>query len=261
MELDRAYWRSLQHQIAWRIKNEWVRRSVRNAGAVLVQTASLADRIAKAGLRSRNDIAVVPHGPGQVRHAARRSRRDTEKPWCIGYFTKFGVQKNFETLFRAVRRLSDAGHNVRLVVTLDPSYGPAAKTLGAAKAIGIAHLVDNQGEVSSECVQDRYDSLDLMAFCSVCESFGFPMVEAMARGVPIVVADTPENREITAGAALTFSAHDDRQLAHHLERLILDETERSLRSDLSLARGREFSWSLACERTLSVLQTAAANAT
>src|SRR5262249_19503432 len=146
---------------------------------------------------SRDGITVIPHGPGQVHQAPARDHRRSGDAWRIGYISKYGVQKNFETLFRAARRLSDSGHAITLVLTLDPTYPPVARTLRKAQLLGIGHLIENRGEIRDGKIEELYDSLDIMAFCSLTESFGFPMVESMARGLPIVVADTPENDEIT----------------------------------------------------------------
>jgi glycosyltransferase involved in cell wall biosynthesis len=255
--LDRLHSRSLGDRFIWRYKNAWVRRSVRSTDSLLVQTRALADKIAVKGLRSRDRITVIPHGPGQVHQASARLHLRSGDTWRIGYISKFGVQKNFETLFRAVRRLSDAGHAIRLVLTLDPAYRPAAEMLRKAQVLGVARLIENRGEIRDGRIEELYDSLDIMAFCSLTESFGFPMVESMARGVPIVVADTPENDEITASAGLRFSPYNDGELARQLETLMRDDAERRRRSEQSLSRGKSFSWSRACEQTLAALDKVA----
>jgi glycosyltransferase involved in cell wall biosynthesis len=256
MRLDRAFANSLGQQISWRYKNTWVRRSVRVAGDVIVQTGALADRIAEAGLRPRDKIAVVHHGPGQMPFAA-SPRPVREGAVRIGYVTKFGVQKNFETLFRAVRLLAADGRDIRLVLTLDPAYGAAAQVLRMAEELGIGGRIENHGEVRGSDVTALYDSFDIMAFCSVAESFGFPMVEAMARGVPIVVADTPENREVTGEASFAFSPFDPGDLARQLSRLIGDPLLRGVQAERSLERGREFSWAKAAAGTFAVIERAA----
>jgi glycosyltransferase involved in cell wall biosynthesis len=53
-----------------------------------------------------------------------------------------------------------------------------------------------------------YQACDLMVYPSLCESFGFSMVEAMGHGLPIVAADTPVNREMCQAAALYYSPLD-----------------------------------------------------
>lgn len=254
--LERAASRSARERLLWRYKSGWVRRSVRRATTLLVQTEALASAVVARGLRERTGIAVVPHGPGQVRQRERASLAPSNRPWRVGYPVKYGVQKNFETLFLAVKSLS-ASRDIKLVLTLDRGYAPAADVLRRAEALGVARLIENEGEFGSEKIEALYDSLDVMAFCSLAESFGFPMVEAMARGLPIVVADTPENREITGKAGLVFPALDAAALAAQLARLMDDAAEWQRRSELSLARGRQFSWARASRDTLAVLETTA----
>jgi glycosyltransferase involved in cell wall biosynthesis len=255
--LNRAHTKSALQRMMWNYKTAWVRRSVRRAGTLLVQTQSLADGIAATGLRNRDRIVVVPHGPGQVSHAAERPARSDKDVWRIGYLTKFGVQKDFETFFRAAQKIASAGWRIKLVLTLDPTHEPAAQVLHQAERLGVSQLIENHGEVRRDQIGQLYDSLDVMVFCSICESFGFPMVEAMARGVPIVVADTTENREITAAAGLPFPPHDHAVLTQQLLRIMTSGSEVQKCTERSLTRGREFSWASACKETLAVLGAAA----
>jgi len=239
----------------WRRKKKWVHRSVARADALTVQTKALADAIARTGARARDAIDVIPHGPGWVAqrgnmHASVRK----EAPFRIGYVSKWGVQKNFETLFRAVRRLKDAGEMVRLVLTLDADAATSRETLNLASNDGISDLIENHGEVGAGAVQAIYDSLDAYAFPSVCESFGMTMVEAMARAVPIAAADTAVNREVTGDASLLFGPYDDEALSKILMGLIHNEAEANDRSKRSLARATAFSWEKAAEETLGVLE-------
>jgi glycosyltransferase involved in cell wall biosynthesis len=246
-------------RLAWRYRCGWVRRSVEAATVLTVQTAALADAIAALTRVPRDRIRVIPHGPGWVETRAEIAPADRgARPLRLGYITKLGVQKNFETLFRAVKRLSDWGTNIRLVLTLDPKDSLAARVFGYAEAIGITHLIDNHREVEPHVIADLYDSLDIFVFPSLCESFGIPMVEAMARGLCIVIADTPENREVASAAALTFSALDADELATVLRRLCDDEELRRKHAVMSLRRACDFSWTKAAKGTLAALEAAAA---
>jgi glycosyltransferase involved in cell wall biosynthesis len=243
---------SIIEKLGWRYKTAWVRRSIRIASALVVQTQALADRIARIGLR-RDNVFVVPHGPGQVGYGSVRSVAvGPNRLWRIGYISKFGVQKDFATLFRAAKILLQR-HKLALVLTLDPAYGPSADVLHTCEDLGIGNIVENHGEVGQE-VQNLYDGLDVMVFCSTCESFGFPMVEAMARGIPIIVADTPENREIVGPAGLRFRPHDENDLAAQLTRIVENSAEFKRQSELSLARAHDFSWQAAARGTLSVIE-------
>jgi glycosyltransferase involved in cell wall biosynthesis len=240
----------------WQLKGRWVRRSVNAATVLTVQTQALADAITKATGRPRESIRVIPHGPGWVQHSAAPVRRHGDR-WRIGYTAKWGVQKNFVTLLKAVERLRRKGFPVTLVLTLDAAHGPVPEFLAQAQALVSAGVIENRGEVPGESMAGLYDELDIFVFPSLCESFGMPMVEAMARGLPIVVADVPVNREITGDAGLTFPALDADALASILATLIDDAEKREMYAVRSLARARAFSWNAAALSTLEALDAAA----
>lgn len=249
---------SLLSDILWQKKSNWVRRSIARSTLLTVQTAALADAVAARTKESRAEIRVIPHGPGWVEQiTSKRPRKAPNAPWRIGYVSKWGVQKNFGILFGAMRGLQQAGQSVTLVLTLDPSR-VGASVLALAEEMGISSLIENHGEIPSDKLQGLYDSLDIFAFPSLCESFGVPMVEAMARGIPIVIADTPENREVTGGAALAFAPQNADDLQNQLERMIGNSEFCEAQSQLSLERGHSFSWARAAHETVQALDAAAA---
>jgi glycosyltransferase involved in cell wall biosynthesis len=229
---------------------------------VTVQTRTLADAMAAQTGLARGHIRVIPHGPGWVEPRSSPVSETTrgEGPLRIGYVSKFGIQKNFDVLFRAAKALVDEGLNIRLVLTLDPADASSRAVLAQAQALGLSAILVNHGEVPPEKLSDLYDSLDLFVFPSLCESFGMPMLEAMARGLCVVVADTPENREMVGPAGLTFPPHDWSALAAILRDLDKNDAERAARGHLSLQRAAEFSWAQAAEGTLQALRAVAGHA-
>jgi glycosyltransferase involved in cell wall biosynthesis len=250
------------HRLFWRCKRAWVYRSVRNATRLTVQTQALANAIAERKLRARDDIAIVPHGPGWLAHAdeagsAQNGKKtqqtgQAQKNWKIGYITKFGVQKNFLTLFRALAKLNEKGRVCTLVLTLDGRHATTAAVLRNAAELGIGRCIENFGEVDPNDLTSLYDSLDIFVFPSTCESFGLPMVEAMARGLPLVVADTPENREVTGNLALYHAPYASEQLAEKLSALMGDRNLYEQQARKSLQRSREFSWEKAASATVAL---------
>jgi glycosyltransferase involved in cell wall biosynthesis len=166
------------------------------------------------------------------------------------------VQKNFQTLFDAARMLMDEGYDFRIVLTLEKGSRETDNVMASARDLGIEPLIENNGEVPLEDIASIYDGLDIFVFPSLCESFGFPTVEAMARGLPMVVAGTTENIEVTGGTALAFAPFDARELASHLANLMDDDHERARRGDLSLSKSRNYSWERAARETIAALKAA-----
>jgi glycosyltransferase involved in cell wall biosynthesis len=99
-----------------------------------------------------------------------------------------------------------------------------------------------------------YGNAEMFVFPSIYEGFGFPLLEAMAFGVPSVAARSSSLPEIGGPAALYFDPRDARELEAAIERLLND---RKLREDL-VARGRqraaEFRWQETARETVEVLQ-------
>ncbi len=154
----------------------------------------------------------------------------------IGYIAKWGVQKNFDVLFAAIARLTAEGRDMRLVLTLDQNLAENVRLLARAKAMGLTPVIENAGNKDAAGISALYDTLDIFAFPSLVESFGFPLVEAMAKGLPVVAADTASNREVAGNAGSYFSPFDSEALATMLGRII-DDPSHHAAGHVSHARG------------------------
>ncbi|UCC62625.1 MAG: glycosyltransferase family 4 protein [Anaerolineae bacterium] len=94
----------------------------------------------------------------------------------------------------------------------------------------------------------------LFAFPSLYEGFGFPVLEAMSCGVPVVCSNCSSLSEVAGDAALLVNPLDTAAMATAMTRLLADE---SLRADL-VARGyeqaRRFSWERAARQVLGIIE-------
>lgn len=245
----------LRGRLAWRLKGLWVKSSVRMASAVTVQTEALARQVAQVTRISGDRIRVISHGTGQtVVQAKPVSKPIKNENFRIGYITKYGVQKNFSLLFNALAKLMLKGIPVTLILTLPEAESENQEILELAREWGIAKIIENHGGSSASEVCKIYKSLHAFVFPSLCESFGFPMVEAMAYGLPLLVANVDSNIEVAGAGALSFEAQDAHLLALELERLAKDTEYFQVRARASLKRGTEFSWREAGEKTVSLIE-------
>ena len=91
----------------------------------------------------------------------------------------------------------------------------------------------------------------VFVYPSLYEGFGFPVVQAMAAGVPVVTSNTSCLPEITGDAAVLVDPRSASEIASGLDRLLGSESTRTQFA----ARGREragmFRWETCAERSLS----------
>ena len=92
---------------------------------------------------------------------------------------------------------------------------------------------------------------DVFVFPSLSETFGFPMVEAMAAAIPVVAADTRINREICGDAALYYEPDDPEELVQRITELDQDPKLRASFADRQRTRVREkYTWTLHFEKLI-----------
>jgi glycosyltransferase involved in cell wall biosynthesis len=127
------------------------------------------------------------------------------------------------------------------------------------KAEGIARRLSEPGVmhldyVKPEVLATLYRRADLFVFPSLYEGFGFPMLEAMANGVPVVAARSSSLPEIGGDAAVYFEPSDASQLAAAIRRITGDGAVRADLVDRGRARGAQFRWDAAARATVRVLR-------
>jgi len=140
--------------------------------------------------------------------------------------------------------------------------GPGSGQDGAAAQAEIDELElgdDLQviGYVDPEEMVHFYAGADALLFPSLYEGFGFPVLEAMASGTPVVTSTTSSLPEVAGSAGICVDPNDVEALAEATYRCLTDsELRRKMRDD-GLARAREFTWQRAAADTLGVYKAAA----
>jgi len=115
------------------------------------------------------------------------------------------------------------------------------------------------GYVSDSELEDLYQRASLLAFPSLDEGFGMPILDAMARGVPVLTSNISAMPEVAGDAALLVDPTDMNAIADGLRRLSSDSALRDTLIRRGLARSKEFTWEKSVESTWRVYQELMAN--
>ena len=152
-------------------------------------------------------------------------------------------RKNLERLVEGFRRAPLDEVELRVV---------GASGWGDVRVEG--ERVRRLGRVPDEELGRLYRGARAVAYVSLYEGFGLPVLEAMACGAPVVAADIPSLRELVAGAAILVDPLDPNSIASGLAAAV--ERRPELRA-AGIARARAFSWARTAEETLQAYREAA----
>lgn len=125
-----------------------------------------------------------------------------------------------------------------------------AELRSRAQAMGVAEDVRLLGWLRPDEIEGLWAVADALVFPSLYEGFGLPVLEALARGVPVGCSNVSSLPEVANGAALMFDPHDQRAIVETIRRLLHDQAERSRLRVLGPARARLFTWESTAAQTL-----------
>ncbi len=108
------------------------------------------------------------------------------------------------------------------------------------------------GFVSDSQLEELYQRASILAFPSLDEGFGMPILDAMARGVPVLTSNVSAMPEVAGDAALLVDPTDVNAIADGLSRLALNSDLRDALVQAGFARAKEFTWEKSVEATWSV---------
>jgi glycosyltransferase involved in cell wall biosynthesis len=116
------------------------------------------------------------------------------------------------------------------------------------------------GRASEEELEGLFRSATCFVLPSLYEGFGLPVLEAMARGLPVACSDRGALGEVAGNAALLFDPERPESIAGAMERLLSDDSERERLSSAGLERAHRYSWAECARGTLDAYERALAPA-
>lgn len=207
-------------------------RYYRDIDLLVPTTQAQASHLAVQGVAA-TDLRPIPNFSALEPVAA--VNRPAAAPWTLKTVGRFVPKKGFAALLDAFATLCASGLEAQLVIGGD---GPEAASLKArSRTLGVGPRVTWAGWVDD--VADFLADAQLFVLPSHDEPFGIVLLEAMARGVPIVTTPTAGPREILDSDSATFSASDDGPaLAVALAAALADYTASLARATVALQRFR-----------------------
>ncbi|HEX5317030.1 MAG TPA: glycosyltransferase family 1 protein, partial [Candidatus Kapabacteria bacterium] len=243
--------------------------SARKARAVITPSEDIKRDVVRHATISAEKVHVIPHGvdltlfDGSQNRIAPEAlnilkRYDLTSGNYLLYVSALWRYKRQDQLLRAHAEIVRSGFSELKLVLAGMGTGVEAKYLeelyALPKQLGTEKLVAFTGGLPQSDLRYLYAHARAFVFPSSYESFGNPIFEAWASGIPVAVANVHSFPEIAGNAALFFDPKDVSDIREKILRLLSDpELAKAL-----VARGAErvktFAWEAAVSRTLSLLE-------
>ncbi len=223
---------------------EQAREAASRSDLMIAVSRFTADQMETVLGIERTRIRVIPHGVRAIESP--RPLPSREK-----MILHVGAVQRRKNLARLVKAFESVDAEWRLVLAGSAGYGAdeVYRLIEDSPRRSQIHVL---GYVDSSTLANLYRTTGLLAFPSLDEGFGMPVLEAMAAGVPVLTASRSALPEVGGDAALAVDPTSTEAIAEGLRRLTEDE---SLREDLvrrGFARAAMFRWEDAIRATWAV---------
>jgi glycosyltransferase involved in cell wall biosynthesis len=212
----------------------------------------------------RGKVAYVPNAAedlffGEATPRERAGiRGDLGLPSGLPYLisvASFQARKNLVRLVRSAGRLREVREGeLGLVLLGAGDEAEAAPIRRAIEEVGRKAVIKLPGYRQGRGLLAAYSEATALVFPSTCESFGIPVVEAMAQGIPVALADSTALPEIGGEAGWYFKPTDEEAIAGTLREMLDRSEERARRVAIGRGLAEQYRWRAANDRLVAALR-------
>ena len=193
--------------------------------------------------------------PGAPERSEATTATDSEH--IVLYAGSLFNRRHVPALIEGFSRLARRTSGVRLEIVGENRTVPYVDVDSLAAASGVAARISCRAYLADATLAALYGRARAFVFLSEYEGFGLTPLEALSAGIPIVVLDTPVAREVYGDAALYVERPDPALVEAALERVLLDDAERSRILAAATDTLARYSWQSCGAQLLDVLQACA----
>jgi glycosyltransferase involved in cell wall biosynthesis len=255
----------LGDQMAPHLSDRWRRlfdRWLSRAAAVVVPSNSTRDDLLAGHAVDPVKVRVVPLGvdvdefapapPAAVDDV--RERFGVDRPYAL-FVGGVDPRKNLDALVRAYASV-EAGTQLVIAggaVRWNPEADERFESLLGSLDPEVRSRIVRTGWVNDTDKVALLSGATLLAFPSLYEGFGFPVLEAFAAGVPVLTSSVSALPEVAGDAAILVDPRDETAIAAGLAQLFGDADLRGVLSAAGLVRAAGFTWERCAKTTVDVL--------
>ncbi|MCD4670880.1 MAG: glycosyltransferase family 4 protein [Actinomycetia bacterium] len=264
---DLAFMRYPEFNFDWFIKkySRLVRKNANTSLRILASSQSTADDIHKYFEIEKDKIDMIHLAAEPVFKKLGAGELDGKVPekFNIGgpYLLSVGTiepRKDFMTLIKAFNLARENYPNFKHKLAIAGRTGwKSEATYSERDGSPYKDDIIFTGRTTDRELIQLYNQADAFVYTSLFEGFGFPPLEAMGCGLPIICSNSSSMKEVVGNAGVLLRPGDVNGFSNNIIKVCRDEDLRKKLSEASIKRAKDFSWEETAKRTLSVYRSAA----
>jgi glycosyltransferase involved in cell wall biosynthesis len=242
----------VRRRVRWALKH-----GIARASLVLVPTEATRQELLQSYDVGTDRVRVVPYGIDHLAVTPSAVGAEGLLPpggpepgrGFVLYVGRFHARKNLERLLAAFARTSARRDGVRLVLA-GRDFGDLDNIRSRIRELALDQDVWCPGHVTDGVLETLYRRALLFVYPSLHEGFGFPPLEAMARGLPVLAANISAMPEVLGDGARLVDPYEVDAMAAAIDGLVGNAADRQALAARGLARAQQFTWSRTAALTL-----------
>jgi glycosyltransferase involved in cell wall biosynthesis len=228
--------------------------AVRRAKSIIADSEHSRRGVEQAYPRTRGRVQVIYGGlaPGLRRPSSQelerfRAEHKLDRP-VILYVGTLEPRKNLTRLVHAYEKAVERYQLPHALVLLGP---PGWRMVSLARAIHQSTFRQRillPGYANDEALSAWYSLADLLAYPSLEEGFGLPVLEAMALGTPVITSNVSALPEVVGDAAIQLDPHDIEAIASAIGDVLMRPELAQRLSQAGRLRAAQFTWAAAAHK-------------
>jgi glycosyltransferase involved in cell wall biosynthesis len=239
-----------------------VPQAIRKAEKIITVSEYEKTVIADVCKTDPGKIVVIHNGVSErfsTRVEARQLQEFRKQYQLPGKFILFlgntAARKNTAGVIKAyVHYCSMMDRAIPLVIT-DYSRSSVLEMLIKLKRADLAGLIITPGYIPSSQMPLMYNCSSLFLYPSLRESFGLPVLEAMACGAPVITSDIPAIREVGGDAAVFIDPENTNAIAENISSLLNSQEQQASLIQKGSERAKAFSWKNSAEKLIELYES------
>jgi glycosyltransferase involved in cell wall biosynthesis len=252
-----AEFRPTWRQLHWKLFFDALRRISERADAIIVPSTWVKDQVSTTLGYPRERISITPLGADHLDGPiAPPFLQIGDQPYLVTVASGDPGRKNLGRILSAVERVRAAHPELQLVISGNIPRAALQET--ARQVLANPHdmdWVESAGAVTDAQLSRLYSDAVALVFPSLGEGFGFPIVEAMYCGCPVVTSNVTACPETAGGAAILVDPHSVPEIEAGILELLQSDDRRTALIAAGKERVRTLTWDDTWTQTKQVYRT------